>query len=74
MKSPKQRFKKYVISVVRLQKIIENFGMQVLSVKNFPKFTGISHLCCSLFFNKVGGLRIDFIYRTLPMAASYPTS
>ena len=73
MKSPKQRFKKYVISVVRLQKIIENFGMQVLSVKNFPKFTG-KHLCRSLFFNKVGGLRIDFIYRTLPMAASYPTN
>ena len=41
------------------------------ALKNFEIFTG-KHLCWSLFFNKVVGLRSEntFFYRTLPMAAS----
>ena len=31
-------------------------------LKNFPKFTG-KHLCKSLFFNKVAGLVLEFLFK-----------
>ena len=37
-------------------------------LRDFAKFTG-KHLCHSLFFNKVAGLKNSFSYRTPPVAA-----
>ena len=38
-------------------------------LRNFTKLTG-KHLCQSLFFNKVAGLKHTFFYKTAPVDAS----
>ena len=41
--------------------------------KNFAKFTG-KHLCCSLFFNKVAGLKPATLSKKKPQHRCFPVN
>ena len=52
--------------------VVRRWSVNKGALRNFAKFTG-KHVCQSLFFNKVAGLRqiskSTFFYRTPPVAA-----
>ena len=54
----------YVVASQHAKAVIQRCSVKTGVYENFTKFTG-KHLCQSLFFNKVAGLRLGKLRRSL---------